>query len=703
MSLTKVSFSMIAGASVSPFEYGAVGNGVADDTQAINDAIATGRPVYGAGLIYKMTALPSSIINVSDAAFLVDGIVYPTTDYIKQKTAKITNAKAYTTWPQDKAYVMNNQIKVWCNWGDSHTDAQITPAFTVSDDGGVSWQELEMLDETLQGYTVWSAGIDSTYEYAFLRKDTAAPVYTYSLYRRLIPTGNTANYYSSWTITTPTFPIPAWAVETVMIHSFTVGHGGSVVVGAHDGTGCWLLRSTDQGATWTAIDLRQGTNFEEPSVKYDSASGKYYGFIRAGDPGNNPVFWVSSDNLSTFSFYEAPANYFGSTYLEDSNLAFQIDSDNILHAFAAYRNGTLAGTGDDAKTPAFYIKADLSQGDNIWNHATNYSLGYLFHAETGGASGCGQPSVVIYNDKLFLFYGSEERTGVFPTAGSVVNPINRIVNIYQTVIPLKQNPGVIDYETILVEDRSANNPFMRTPGGYGWKAKEGKWYWSVGHTLSSQYANAKASIYGSQVYDLGTATGGMVLCGTGNFAGYMAQGSGGLHGVYYDLTEGDIRFQSKNSDVFRWDSPDQRLRPQTDNTSALGAPLQRWSVVYAATGTINTSDARAKQQVRELMDAEHRAAKKIKSLLRAFRFNDAVEKKGDFARIHFGVIAQDVKTALESEGLVAEQYAFLCHDEWNEQQEIKGENGEVIKHYTPAGDRYGIRYEELLAFMIAAF
>ena len=148
------------------------------------------------------------------------------------------------------------------------------------------------------------------------------------------------------------------------------------------------------------------------------------------------------------------------------------------------------------------------------------------------------------------------------------------------------------------------------------------------------------------------------------------------------------------------------FRPGVDNTKTLGSAALRWSVVYAGTGTINTSDARTKQQIRDLSDVERAVAKKCKGLLKAFKFNDAVAEKGEKARIHFGVIAQDVKAAFESEGLTAECYAILCYDDWEDQfEDVRDENvnstGEK-KLIVPAGNRYGIRYEQLLAFIIAA-
>lgn len=148
------------------------------------------------------------------------------------------------------------------------------------------------------------------------------------------------------------------------------------------------------------------------------------------------------------------------------------------------------------------------------------------------------------------------------------------------------------------------------------------------------------------------------------------------------------------------------VEPNADNTHDLGTGSFRWKQLFAGTATINTSDARAKQQVRDLSEAERATAVRCKSLIRAFKFNDAVEQKGDGARIHFGVIAQDVKAAFEAEGLDASEYGLFCYDEWDAQyKDVVDENmvptGEQ-ELVVAAGNRYGIRYEPLLAFMIAA-
>ena len=145
------------------------------------------------------------------------------------------------------------------------------------------------------------------------------------------------------------------------------------------------------------------------------------------------------------------------------------------------------------------------------------------------------------------------------------------------------------------------------------------------------------------------------------------------------------------------------FQPAADNVTTCGGPSpNRWSVVYAATGTINTSDERSKQQIRAISDAERAVAVRLKQLVRAFKFNDAVETKGADARIHVGVIAQDVRDAFLAEGLDPTRYGLFCHDEWQSSDAVTSEDGTIVKPEVVAGDQYSLRYEELLAFIIAA-
>jgi hypothetical protein len=127
-----------------------------------------------------------------------------------------------------------------------------------------------------------------------------------------------------------------------------------------------------------------------------------------------------------------------------------------------------------------------------------------------------------------------------------------------------------------------------------------------------------------------------------------------------------------------------------DDAVDLGTSSARFDDVYATNGTIQTSDRNEKQDIAELTDAEQRVAVAAKGLLRKFRWKDKVAEKGDEARTHFGIIAQDLQAAFEAEGLDAGDYAMFISSTWTDE-----ETGEERT-------RMGVRYSELLAFIIAA-
>lgn len=153
----------------------------------------------------------------------------------------------------------------------------------------------------------------------------------------------------------------------------------------------------------------------------------------------------------------------------------------------------------------------------------------------------------------------------------------------------------------------------------------------------------------------------------------------------------------------RWGVEANYLYPRADNAYSLGTGSFRPSVIYAATGTINTSDGREKQQVRDLDATEKLVALRCKQIIKAYKWNEAVADKGDDARIHFGVIAQEVQQAFADEGLDADRYGLFCYDEWEAKEEqIDEESGFVIQSAVAAGNRYGVRLDQLLAFIVAA-
>ena len=134
--------------------------------------------------------------------------------------------------------------------------------------------------------------------------------------------------------------------------------------------------------------------------------------------------------------------------------------------------------------------------------------------------------------------------------------------------------------------------------------------------------------------------------------------------------------------------------------SDLGDPSYRYEDVYSRDAVTTGSDQNEKQQIASLTTAEMTAAKAISKLFKTFKWNDAVAAKGDAARTHAGVMAQQVATAVFDAGLDAADYAFYMSNTWYEDAD-----GNIVDADTEGATqrtRHGIRYHELLAFIGAA-
>jgi len=145
----------------------------------------------------------------------------------------------------------------------------------------------------------------------------------------------------------------------------------------------------------------------------------------------------------------------------------------------------------------------------------------------------------------------------------------------------------------------------------------------------------------------------------------------------------------------------------SDNSVDFGSYNARWKIGRFASGTTTLSDRNEKRDIEELNEAELRVATTCKGLLRKYRMIEAYETKGDDARIHFGIIAQDLNDAFTAEGLDAHRYAMFMEDTWYDigdgvaypsLDDISEEDRENAVEKT----KLGVRYEQVLAFIIAA-
>lgn len=115
------------------------------------------------------------------------------------------------------------------------------------------------------------------------------------------------------------------------------------------------------------------------------------------------------------------------------------------------------------------------------------------------------------------------------------------------------------------------------------------------------------------------------------------------------------------------------FRPIGDDTLSLGSGGNRWAQIYSSHSTISTSDRNQKKEIEPLAATEEKLFDKLKPV--KYKFNN-----GD--RIHHGLIAQDVETAMDDLKLCALDFGGLCYDYVNDTKV------------------YSLRYEEFIPMCI---
>ena len=174
----------------------------------------------------------------------------------------------------------------------------------------------------------------------------------------------------------------------------------------------------------------------------------------------------------------------------------------------------------------------------------------------------------------------------------------------------------------------------------------------------------------------------------GGLYGYTLDGLRWLtvDGPTKDITllsrNGSINNSADNSSVINWFGTSGNvsfkgvIAPMVDNSKSCGSASFRWSQVYAATGTINTSDEREKSKPVPITDAVLDAWGDVSVI--AFQWLSMIAEKGASARWHFGVIAQQVRDAFESHGIDGTKFGLLCYDEWDDVYEPVTEIRDVV-------------------------
>lgn len=337
--------------------------------------------------------------------------------------------------------------------------------------------------------------------------------------------------------------------------------------------------------------------------------------------------------------------------------------------------------------------------------------------------------------------GSDGRSYVDPFSLKKITKLSEMLDLmsafgipylsfYTNTLNVEPINGISLPSGCLVEIKNSNNiSVFITVSFAGSDSNDGKRFYYASNYSGQWVASSKNVAVNKLLLDASTANSRIVSIGDdGSYTPVVSinKDSDGSYRLRFGSSDSDL----KGSTVIEfWAAKDSDRRrvlayqysavyPGLDQQVSLGTASNRWTQLFASSGTINTSDARCKTSVASASDALLDAVGNVP--IHTFQFTDAVEKKGtDAARLHVGVVAQEVDQAFKDKGLDASRYGLFCHDEWQDeyeevevvdQPEVLDEEGNVVtpkvshmekRQELQAGDRYGIRYEELLVLECA--
>ena len=128
---------------------------------------------------------------------------------------------------------------------------------------------------------------------------------------------------------------------------------------------------------------------------------------------------------------------------------------------------------------------------------------------------------------------------------------------------------------------------------------------------------------------------------------------------------------------------DNHFAPKTTNTYSLGYAGRLWKDVYAQNTTIQQSDARVKKDISYDLDKYAELFDKLKPA--SFKL-----KNGESGRTHVGLIAQDLKQAMDESKISSDDFAAY----------VKYLEDESIENPKEEDYSYAIRYGELISLCI---
>ena len=376
---------------------------------------------------------------------------------------------------------------------------------------------------------------------------------------------------------------------------------------------------------------------------------------RVIDQTKNELLTVTPDKISFWQDGEEVA------YLSEKKLHFP---SGTLEAYNAVLTGTITAAAGSSFGPWTISTSSIYHSDDEFGGSESMYFG------VGGLS-IKDKFKVSANGKLIctnaVISGAITATRLDVT-NAVITGLKADDITAGNFSASRINGGVLDFNNFSVNHLSANDI---TTG-----------------TLSADYIRlggdmaVYSSVYGSTVGGyLGYTTGDYGGAGIHMLSGYgeVVATTSGAKLCYGDNTlsvTGSGAHTNCTTTIGGNLSVSGSAAPETDGGGQLGYSNNRWSVVYAQTGTISTSDREQKKDISYDLAQYDALFDRLRPA--CYRLKD-----GTSGRIHTGLIAQDVEQALAACGMNGTAFAAFVRS--------PREDG---------GADYGLRYEELTALCI---
>ena len=334
-------------------------------------------------------------------------------------------------------------------------------------------------------------------------------------------------------------------------------------------------------------------------------------------------------------------------YLSEKKLHFP---SGTLEAYNAKLTGTITAAAGSAFGPWTISDGSIYRVENVFGSSAGMYFG------TGGLS---------VSDRFQV-----DANGYLTCSGATISGAIRAtsLNVTGNLSASRINGGILDFNNFSVNHLSANDittgllsaDYIKLGGDMAVydalnSGTVGGW---LGYTTGA-YGGAGIHMQSGLGEVVATASGAK-LCYGGNT---LSVTEGGAQTNCRMAVGGDLVVSGSTA-------------PSVDGAGSLGFSDYRWSVVYAQTGTITTSDREKKTDISYALERYDALFEKLRPA--SYRL-----KSGTSGRTHTGLVAQDVEQALRECGLTGKDFAAF-----------------VKTPGTDGGADYGLRYEELIALCI---